>query len=681
MSRRFVLLVLGSATLLAIWFTWPLAALLGTHVAGRSVDAEQFLWSYWWFKRAIFSEHISPFTTSLLYYPEGVSLRYFTTNTLHALLSIPLQSLFGLVPAYNLIGLATFVAIALTTAWLAYDVSGSRAGALFAGVAFAFGPTQVFHWRVGQYNMLAVEFLPLYILCLRRLTISGAWNWRALLATATSLACAALCDWQFALFLGLFTLIAVAVVLAQRPRQWRLIIGQTFVACTIAVVVLLPLIVPMLAELSSDTPYMLRKETDTVFHSADVAMFLIPNPASPFWGSWSSQQLKRVTSPGIIPTIVSLSYVTLALAIVGAITWRRQVRFWLIIGAVFWLLALGPRLKWFGTITNIPLPYLLLFQSKLVQISRFPARYEIFTQICLAVLAALGIATLLRRMPDMPRWTWRARAALAGLAGVALVIELLPAPRYVEPLAQAPAFFTDGTLAQAGPLIEQPDPLNRGMYFQTLHARPVLWGELSRDNPVGPVVRMLRKDPLNGNPEIFDRARNWACVAVAVGFTHMVRYDAAKHPDPLPGATPLRSDGGAVLYQLPASDDGATCIVLGNGWYDARPFDDGTAYRWIDQRAQIGFYRQSAAHVTLHMLTHCFALVRHVQVRQGDRVLAEHPDCGATPQPISVALDLPAGWTWLEFASVEPPNNPADFGYDDNFLISAGFSQLTIEPH
>src|SRR5262249_10301178 len=168
MTRRFVVLLTLCASALTIWFTWPLTARLSTHVAGRSVDAEQFLWSYWWFRQSFVVEHSSPFWTPLLYYPEGVSLRFFTTNTLHALLSLPLQPLIGLVPTFNLVGLALFVATCMSMAWLAYDVSMSRAGAMLGGIAFAFAPTQVFHWRVGQYNMLSVEFLPLYILCLRR---------------------------------------------------------------------------------------------------------------------------------------------------------------------------------------------------------------------------------------------------------------------------------------------------------------------------------------------------------------------------------------------------------------------------------------------------------------------------------------------------------------------------------
>ena len=221
MSRRFVLMVLGCAAILTLWFTWPLAALLGSRVPGRSVDAEQFLWAFWWFREALTARHVSPFSTTMLYYPDGVSLRYFTTNSFHALLSIPFQPLLGLVPTFNLIGLAVFVTTCLGMAWLAWDVTGSRAGALLAGIAFAFGPTQIFHWRVGQYNMLSVEFLPLYILALRRLLRSPGWNWRAILAAAVTLACAALCEWQFVIYLGLYSLLAVGAALWAAPRAWR----------------------------------------------------------------------------------------------------------------------------------------------------------------------------------------------------------------------------------------------------------------------------------------------------------------------------------------------------------------------------------------------------------------------------------------------------------------------------
>ena len=680
MSRRFVLIVLGCAAILTVWFTWPLAALLGSHVGGRSVDAEQTIWAFWWFREALAVQHVSPFSTTMLYYPEGTSLRFFATDTLHAIMSIPLQPLLGLVPTFNLFALAVFITTCLGMAWLAWDVAGSRAGAVLAGVAFAFGPTQVFHWRIGQYNMLAVEFLPLYPLALRQLLRSRGWSWRAILATAVTLACAALCDWQFVIYLGLYSLLAVGAALWHEPRAWRRTLPPAIVAGALAFAVLLPYVVPMLRELGGDNPYMLRTEQDTIYHSADIADFFLPNPAHPVWGDWAARQAAALNAPGIIPLIVSTSYVLLALALLGALTHWRAARFWALAGAIFWVLSLGPRLKWFGAQTDIPLPYLALFQFKIVQITRFPARYFMITEICLAVLAAFGVATLLRAGASgaVARW----RVALAALAGVLLVFELWPAPRFAEPLAPVPSFYADGTLAQAGAILEQPNSSNRGMYFQTFHQRPVLWGELSRDNPAGPLLSMLRAGPPAAQPDLIDATRNWQCTLAQLNITHAVRYPSEKPLPPLPGARELRADAGATLYALADPGASATCAWLDAGWQPppARKLDDGTPYRWTGQSAQFALLRRTPGKITLSMNLHCFAGPRHVQLRQGGAVLAEQPACGFPPQPLSVTLDLPAGWSWFELASAEPASNPADFGYPPGDPIAIGVSRLEMQP-
>jgi len=668
--------VLGCATGLALWFTWPLASQLTTHVAGRSVDAEQFLWAYWWFRQALVVRNISPFWTDMLYYPEGVSLRYFTTNTLHALLSIPLQPIVGLAPTFNLFGLASMIASCLSMAWLAYTISESRAGALLAGIAFAFAPAQIFHWRVGQLNMLSVEFLPLYIVCLHQTLRSqaGRWPWHWILAAAAGLACAALCDWQFALYLGIYSLLAVATALIRYPRRWLAIVGPAALIAVLAIAVLLPYALPMLGELRDDT-YMLRSDLDTLYHAADVKAFLVPNPASPFWFDWAARQLAPLSDTGIVQTVVSLSFVTLALAAIGVFAHWRLARFWLATGAIFWVLALGPRLKWFGTTTDIPLPYLALFQLKIVQVSRFPARYAIITQIALAVLLALGVAALLQRLKGVARWR---RDLLLGALSSALILELLPAPRFTEPLATAPSFFTDGVLSSAGAIVEQPNLSNRGMYFQTLHDRPVLWGELSRDNPAGPLLTFLRTGPAPRQPEIFDTARDWLCAATALRITHYVRY-AETPRRPLAGTTLLRAEPGAELFRIDDPGDRETCVILDQSWQAPSNFEDGGIYRWIGQSARLGLLRRVPGGVTLRMNVHCFAGPRHVQIRNDGTTIAEAPACGWPPQPLVAQLDLSAGWTWIELASVEPASNPVDYGYPDNGPIAIAVSNLVVD--
>ena len=672
MSRRFMLLVTLFAAALTVLYTWPLASQLSTHVAGRSVDAEQFLWSYWWFRQTLFHRDLSPFWTNMLYFPDGTSLRYQTTNTFHALLSVPLQSILGLVPTFNLIGLAIFVASFWGMAWLAFDLSRSRVGAVIAGCAFAFAPMTVFHWRVGQYNMLSVEFVPVYIAALlRALRPDQPRRVRWVLVATVSLVCAALCDWQFIIYLGLFSLIAVAVALVQHRRVWRDLLVRSSAIAVVAFATLLPFTLPMLQELRSGNPYMVRRESDTVYHSADIAEFLVPNPASPLWGSWAEAQLNRINPPGIINTVVSFDYVLLVLAGIGLVLCWREGRFWAIVGAVFWVFALGPQLKLFGQVTTIRLPYLALFQLQIVQISRFPARFYLITLLCMAILAALGVAALLRRQPP------RRQRATASIAILALLIELWPAPRYTETLSQPPSFYTDGTLASAGAVIEQPNVSNRGMYFQILHGRPIIWGELSRDNPTDDLVTAFRNGPPTGQRELFDSVANWNCVAVAAGVTHWVAYAAAGVPTPPPGAQLIRAEPRGSLYALPASAQ-ATCLWLGTGWRAVRPLDDGTLYRWTDQTARLGLVRRTAGRIRVQMHLHCFAGPRTIRLLRNGSVLAEQQACGWPPKPISVDLDLPAGWTWLDITSLEPATNPSTLGYPDTEPIAVGISKLVV---
>ena len=674
--RRWMGLSLGLAIVLAIGMTWPLAAGLDSRLAGRAGDAEEFLWVYWWFHQALL-RHISPFATDMLYAPDGTSLRFHTTNTLHALLSVPLQPLLGLVATFNLVALLSFITACLTMTALAYDVSRSRAGALIAGIAFAFAPTQVFHWQVGQLNVLAVEFLPLGILAIHRLLDPERPALRAVLLTAVTFAAASLCDWQFGVYLALYGLLAFAGALL-RSRARRALVLRAGAAALLAGLALAAYIIPMVAELTGPDPYMLRSEADTIYHAADVLEFFLPNPASPFWGGWASAVRAGLHPAGIVSTVVSISYVTLVLALLGGI-WRwKQARWWLGSGLLFAVLALGPRLKVAGTQTDVPLPYLALFQLKIVQVSRVPARYALVTLVCLAVLAALGVAALLERVRSR-----RIQPALVGLILLVLLVELWPAPGAVTPLAPAPRFYTDGTLADAGGILEQPDPSNRGMFYQTLHGRPVAWGELSRDNPTTPLLRALRAGPpASDTPEILDAAANWSCLAAAAGYTHLVRYPPAPPLPALRLVTHLQSDPYGTLYALENSGSRATCVWLDTGFVgDVYQMDDGTPYRWIGQSARLALVRRTPGQVRLQLMLYCFAGPRHIQIVWNDTVLAEQTNCGWPPQPLALKLDIPSGWLWLEVRSVEPATNPADVGYTDpKAPISAGLSRLSVEP-
>ncbi|MEP7198344.1 MAG: hypothetical protein ABI874_00890, partial [Chloroflexota bacterium] len=135
------LLVLGLYTALALLVTWPLALRFGTHVIGDGSDDPALTWNLWWFKHAVLDLHASPLSTDFMFYPIGINLVFYTLTLLNDALSLPLQAVFGLVPAANVLLLSSFVLSGygafLLTAYLLRNAtadSGRRTARVHAGI-------------------------------------------------------------------------------------------------------------------------------------------------------------------------------------------------------------------------------------------------------------------------------------------------------------------------------------------------------------------------------------------------------------------------------------------------------------------------------------------------------------------------------------------------------------------
>jgi hypothetical protein len=105
------LLALFVYTLLAVVVTFPLVLNLGERVVANEpgeTDAFLGVWNVWWTAQAI-GEWRDPFFTSLLFHPQGLDLFWQTLSLPQGLLALPITLLFGPLPAYNLLMLASYV--------------------------------------------------------------------------------------------------------------------------------------------------------------------------------------------------------------------------------------------------------------------------------------------------------------------------------------------------------------------------------------------------------------------------------------------------------------------------------------------------------------------------------------------------------------------------------------------
>jgi hypothetical protein len=146
-------------------FTFPLITTFSTHFWGDSVDASQSAWNLWWMKKALLDLHQSPWQTTLMYYPAGISLLPHDLNAANALIGVVLQSVFSIQQTYNLIVIAGFVLSGLTMYWLAYYLTASHPASLISGFMFTFSSYHFAHLISGHLTVLALQGIPLFVLC------------------------------------------------------------------------------------------------------------------------------------------------------------------------------------------------------------------------------------------------------------------------------------------------------------------------------------------------------------------------------------------------------------------------------------------------------------------------------------------------------------------------------------
>jgi Interleukin-like EMT inducer len=232
--RSFVLPLLTYAVL-GLLLTWPAVAHLATHVPGDGIDDPSLAWNLWWARHAFVDQPQNPFSVGWQFWPVGINLAFYTLTILNGLLGIPLQLAFGLIPAYNLLLLSSFVIGGFGAYLLCLDVLGAvgteagrqgdrEAGgqgdegtrrwsvtfalaAFLGGVLYAFASSKMFYAALGQGNIASSQWIPFAVLYMVRAARPGGRAHDAVLA-ALFLALQAYAELTYASFLLIFALLA-----------------------------------------------------------------------------------------------------------------------------------------------------------------------------------------------------------------------------------------------------------------------------------------------------------------------------------------------------------------------------------------------------------------------------------------------------------------------------------------
>jgi hypothetical protein len=450
------------------------------------------MWGLAWDAHAIVSG--TPLFDSNIFHPEPGSLRFNEHFLGIALAALPFQWIGGPVFAYWVVWLLSFPLNALAMYVLACHVTRDRVAAFVAGLIYAFCFFRMHHAH-GHLQLLWTWPLPLLPLAIHRWIELPTWG-RALWV-AGLVVIQALASWYLAVLTALVSLVSVVVSVVvsgfsrtnTAARRRSALTRQHVISGGIALV----LGGGLLGWLA--LPYLSLQpggSTEAAGLSADLKGYLMP-PLN----TWLGQRLPAAWEPREIwgERTIYVGLTTLLLAMAGLWKWGRESFLEdtgrvssrndsrphlavLLTGAIALAISFGPSAGGWS-------PYDLLSQLPGFSLLRAPARLALLVMMALALLAAIGVATI---RPPLGRWGTAACVLLsAGILFESYVVNFpggkpkpFPIPSAYAHLATLPA----GAVLSLPAYRATPEAFRDSdyLYFSTAHWQRIVNG-YSRQEP------------------------------------------------------------------------------------------------------------------------------------------------------------------------------------------------------
>ena len=468
---------------LTLLMTFPLAWQWRGSIPAGAGDIWQNYWNFWWWKQCLL-EGFNPLHSPLLFFPNGADLVFHTHSPFNQVLAMPVNLLFGEAAAYNFCILFALTLIGFGTYLLVRELTGSAEAGVLAGIVFAYFP-QTIEQTLEHLNLFSLQFIPLALYFLLR------WS-RSLrlidaLAFGACFGLNALCSWHLGLKLVMVVTPWMAWLAWRHRPRWREYVGGAGAATILAVLLVLPLLVPILTLIVDGDDYFLKQ---AVPRGIDPTYLLTPSYANPLLGQLVTERYlnRAYQASGFV---CYLGFIPIALATTALVRARRKTWPWLVLFAGGVVLALGAEFLWNGTwYREVTLPFAALREFPFLQNLRVANRFMILAGLGLAVLAGYGWQSLRIRS----YWAFPLIAAL-----ILVEFSWLPFPlQKVEfsPLLQEVA-------SRPGAVLDLPFHQRSravgNMANQTVHGRPIGDGYLSSYPPaidaaiggIPPLIRLV----------------------------------------------------------------------------------------------------------------------------------------------------------------------------------------------
>lgn len=480
------------------WFTgvaaaicWPgVRDLDGVVIGDDRAGVWRTVWAHAWTRERLLRDGAWPLDAPEIAFPRGGAFSSIAPVT--DALSLPLQYVFGLVPAFNLLVLGHLVLAGMGARALARAVGVSEAGALLAGTVFAFN-SFVLSYGVSSAVVetttagWCVVFL---VAAIRLVRHPGARSavWAGLAWAVMGLACL---YWSamMALLAPLFVLAAVLPSgpgLAPPPpdsssllrRLVWIVVGAGFAAAFF-----LPPAFALLGTYDAGTG-LLSGYADRKQDLLDASvMASLPHDFATLVGYLlpGESAMVRHEDLDILRQSVYAGWVALLLAWIG---WGTGARRWGVLAAGCALLSLGPFMFLSGTSASAEaLPWWNVLRELVPPIKMVTSyvRFSLFAYLALGVLAGIGADRIGRWAAER----YGVRAPVGALAAALVLFELATIGPVPLPVPFADATIPEAsqalaTLPRRGAVLDWPQryaegrsEVSRYFYWQWVHHRPI----------------------------------------------------------------------------------------------------------------------------------------------------------------------------------------------------------------
>jgi hypothetical protein len=689
--KRYIhhIIALAGYLVLTLLMTFPLVTQFTAAIPGDGFDGWQNYWNLWWVKKALLDLGTNPFFCDYVYYPTGASLYFHTLNIFNGLFTVPVQGVFGLTVAYNLVVIFSFVIGGYGTYLLVYRLGTDKLTAFVAGLVFTFSPYHFAH-LLGHMQLISMEWLPFYVLFTIKalepvigqessLRSSTLWPAQSRLATVF-LVLTFLCEWgYYVMYLAIFTLLYAGYVTWKEHGSSHPLWGRSWEPTARAgliwllfIVLVSPILVPMVIEAIKTTEYLTPAFEQSLALSADLLAFFTPNEMHPLWGDWARAWSERFTTT-TSERMIFAGYIPLALGALALWKCRRRAGFWALSLLVFFILALGAVLHVGGQSvsvlgTTIPLPYIVLYRLlPFVRLSRSVSRFDVMVMLSLAVLVGLGLRWFMDWLSSLSTASehsgWlRTRSvawSIAALTGALICVEFLAVP-YPMAEVEVPSFYRQ-VAQEPGDFVLMELPMNWDrpihMFNQVYHGTKLIAAYFGKPNPLS----IVEKTPVLQHfrylgPDII--AQDISEIGTSVLASFNVRYvilDLYQMPggrerevtlhltEEIFGDTvPFYRDERLIVYRVEEPVAPKPFLSLGQNW-GRRTMEAERPVRQVEQGAAVYIRAWRPDSVRLRIVAQSPVEPCQLDVYSGDQQIASFELEATTQEFVTAPLSLTEG--------------------------------------